>query len=105
MSEDVTGTPAGSPSRTATRAGPWDSPAVSQRNTRAILPRPPGPPGPHQDQPGPAGMTPAHRSVRGLPGGVCVMNHTNDVVDIVRDVQQTEVGLGDVARLAHRGPD
>ncbi|GAA1011472.1 hypothetical protein GCM10009564_32500 [Streptomyces thermogriseus] len=28
----VTGTPAGNPSNVATSAGPWDSPAVNQRN-------------------------------------------------------------------------
>ena len=32
-------TRAGMPSRMATSAGPWDSPAVSQRSTRASLPR------------------------------------------------------------------
>ena len=37
----VTATPAGSPSRVASRAGPCDSPAVSQRSMRAILARGP----------------------------------------------------------------
>jgi hypothetical protein len=32
MSVDVILTPAGIPSRIADRAGPWDSPAVNQRN-------------------------------------------------------------------------
>src|SRR5262245_7820608 len=37
MSSEVTRTCAGSPSRMATRDGPWDSPAVSQRSMSAIL--------------------------------------------------------------------
>src|SRR5918993_3348021 len=37
MSLVVTSTWAGRPSRIATREGPWDSPAVSQRNMRHIL--------------------------------------------------------------------
>src|SRR6478736_5948221 len=37
MSEVVTFTWAGSPSRIATRAGPWDSPAVSQRSMRSVF--------------------------------------------------------------------
>src|SRR4051812_39140673 len=40
MSLLVTSTPAGRPSSTATRAGPCDSPAVSQRSMSTILPRP-----------------------------------------------------------------
>src|SRR6188474_1318047 len=36
MSADVTRTWAGSPSRIATRDGPWDSPAVSQRNVTCL---------------------------------------------------------------------
>lgn len=39
MSAVVTATPAGIPSRTAIRAGPCDSPAVSQRNMRPSLSR------------------------------------------------------------------
>ena len=39
MSALVTRTPAGTPSRSATSAGPCDSPAVSQRNTRTSLAR------------------------------------------------------------------
>lgn len=38
MSLVVTATPAGSPSRIATSAGPCDSPAVNHRNMPAILP-------------------------------------------------------------------
>ena len=34
----VISTPAGSPSQIATRALPWDSPAVSQRSMQSILP-------------------------------------------------------------------
>src|SRR5271156_5712703 len=34
MSVEVTATPATMPSTTATKARPWDSPAVIQRNTR-----------------------------------------------------------------------
>ena len=41
MSAVVTSTWAGSPSRIATRDGPWDSPAVSQRNMAASLSRRP----------------------------------------------------------------
>ena len=37
MSAVLTSTPAGRPSTVATRAGPWDSPAVSQRNMGGIL--------------------------------------------------------------------
>src|SRR6478752_4360848 len=37
MSSDVTRTWAGSPSRIATREGPWDSPAVSQRSMGAVF--------------------------------------------------------------------
>ncbi|GHJ38890.1 hypothetical protein Sm713_44990 [Streptomyces sp. TS71-3] len=36
----VTGTPAGNPSSVATRAGPWDSPAVSHRNLLNDAPHP-----------------------------------------------------------------
>src|SRR5262245_3788282 len=39
MSSLVTATPAGSPSRIATRAGPCDSPAVSHRSMSASLSR------------------------------------------------------------------
>src|SRR6478735_7962155 len=37
MSAVVTFTWAGSPSRIATREGPWDSPAVSQRSMRPVF--------------------------------------------------------------------
>src|SRR5690349_20796305 len=37
MSSEVTRTWAGSPSRIATREGPWDSPAVNQRSMRAVF--------------------------------------------------------------------
>src|SRR4051812_10308745 len=37
MSLDVTRTCAGSPSRIATREGPWDSPAVSQRSMGQVF--------------------------------------------------------------------
>src|SRR6478752_3974635 len=37
MSSEVTWTWAGSPSRIATREGPWDSPAVSQRSMGAVF--------------------------------------------------------------------
>src|SRR5687768_378660 len=37
MSPDVTSTWAGSPSRIAARAGPWDSPAVSQRSMPQVF--------------------------------------------------------------------
>src|SRR6476659_9915671 len=37
MSADVTRTWAGSPSRIATRDGPWDSPAVSQRSMPSVF--------------------------------------------------------------------
>src|SRR5690606_2438525 len=40
MSSEVTDTPAGRPSTIATSAGPWDSPAVSQRNMVPIFSRP-----------------------------------------------------------------
>ena len=40
MSSEVTDMPAGRPSRIATSAGPWDSPAVSQRNMTPIFSRP-----------------------------------------------------------------
>ena len=47
----VIATPAGNPSRIATRAWPWDSPAVIQRSTRRVCHRRPGRPalgpGPH----------------------------------------------------------
>src|SRR3712207_6823407 len=45
MSPVVTATWAGSPSRMATRAGPWDSPAVSQRSMQSVFhgPFPPRP--------------------------------------------------------------
>src|SRR5688572_25218552 len=36
MSASVIGRPAGTPSMTAVRASPWDSPAVRKRNTSAI---------------------------------------------------------------------
>jgi hypothetical protein len=41
MSEDEITTPAGMPSRIATRAGPWDSPAVSQRSMASVFHAPP----------------------------------------------------------------
>src|SRR6478736_9656138 len=37
MSSEVTRTWAGSPSRIATREGPWDSPAVSQRSMASVF--------------------------------------------------------------------
>src|SRR3954471_1763376 len=37
MSPDVTRTWAGNPSRIATREGPWDSPAVSQRSMVTVF--------------------------------------------------------------------
>src|SRR5262249_9819627 len=40
ISADVMDTPAGRPSSTATRAGPCDSPAVTQRSMRPSLPNP-----------------------------------------------------------------
>src|SRR3546814_17620421 len=53
MSSEVTSTWAGSPSRIATRDGPWDSPAVSQRSMRAVChgTQSPGSPAPDSEMP------------------------------------------------------
>src|SRR5581483_11225709 len=53
MSAVVTRVPAGNPSSTATSAGPWDSPAVSQRNTGPFWPS--------------GGTSPAHQVRVGVP--------------------------------------
>src|SRR3954453_9606583 len=63
MSVELTETWAGIPSRTATRAGPWDSPAVSQRSMADSLSRDPprvGPRAPLNQEPGHPHHAPIH---------------------------------------------